>query len=348
LSERWTQQLTGIFNLRRFNAHNEDISQSTIMALGLLTRAGIIALGARQVVMGELSIGALIGISFMASLPLTILTRFARARSALARARDAQSMMQQFFRLPREKLTGSALENYSGALAFKDLAFTYPGARTPLFESLNLTVRPGDLVGVTGPNAAGKSTLARMTAGLLEPSRGGIMVDGLDLAQISLEWWRSRMIYLPQEPGFIPGTFRENVLAASPELDNKTLNRILAETGLRRFLDAHPQGLDMELSENGRPLPLGIRRRLALARAMTTDGRLVILDEPAEGLDLEGWKMVKAVISRFRQEKRTVLIFSSDPRLFLDAASIVDLGQKPVPAINSRRQEQAVGGPSKQ
>ncbi|MFP4085009.1 MAG: ATP-binding cassette domain-containing protein, partial [Desulfonatronovibrio sp.] len=333
---KWSEQLRNIITLRGFSAYNEDVSQARLMSIGLVSRTFIIALGARQVFLGELTIGALIGISILSSMPLTILARFVRTTALLKRAAEAESVLKRFMMLPREKTSGSALKVYSGGLDFKDLAFVYPGSKSPLFEGLNIQVAPGTTAGFTGYNGSGKSTLARMVAGLLEPSRGQILVDGMEMSQISLEWWRKQIIYLPQEPGFLPATIRENIMAVSPDMDNDGLNRVLYTAGLRRFLDSHPQGLDLELDERGTPLPLGIRRRLALARALTTDGQLVILDEPAEGLDVEGWKMVNRTIKSLRQSRKTILIFSGDPRLLMDADIIVDLGSKPVPEIAAK------------
>ncbi len=335
---KWSEQLRNIITLRGFSAYNEDVSQARLMSIGLVSRTFIIALGARQVFLGELTIGALIGISILSSMPLTILARFVRTTALLKRAAEAESVLKRFMMLPREKTSGSALKVYSGGLDFKDLAFVYPGSKSPLFEGLNIQVAPGTTAGFTGYNGSGKSTLARMVAGLLEPSRGQILVDGMEMSQISLEWWRKQIIYLPQEPGFLPATIRENIMAVSPDMDNDGLNRVLYTAGLRRFLDSHPQGLDLELDERGTPLPLGIRRRLALARALTTDGQLVILDEPAEGLDVEGWKMVNRTIKSLKESRKTILIFSGDPRLLMDADIIVDLGSKPVPEIAVRKQ----------
>jgi len=338
LADKWTGQIKNILCLRRFNFNNEETSQSRLMAIALMTRILIIALGARQVVMGQLSIGALIGVSVLASLPLAILAKFVRTLTLLKRAREIESTLKRFLALPREKLSGSALQFYSGGIAFNDLAFTYQGSKTPLFESLNLELSPGQVLGVTGYNGSGKSTLAKMIVGLLEPSRGRILVDGLELEQVSLEWWRKQIIYLPQEPGFFPGSIRENLMWANPDLDNESLNRVLLMTGMRRFLDSHPQGLELELDESGKPLPLGIRRRLALTRALTTDGQLAVLDEPAEGLDVEGCKMINKIIKTFSDQKKTIIIFSSDPRLLMEVGTVIDLGQKPVPAVMSRGQ----------
>ncbi len=330
---RWSDQLKDMICLRRFNAHNEDISQSRLMSIGLLTRTFIIALGARQVVMGELTIGALIGISILSSMPLNILSRFVRTLSVLSRAREAGNLLEEFVKLPKEKLSGSALKSYSGAIEFRDLSFVYPGSKNPLFESLSVKAEPGQAIGITGFNGSGKSSLAKIAAGLMEPSRGGVLVDSIEMGQVSLSWWRSQIIYLPQEPGFVQASIRDNIMVARPDMDNETLNQILFMTGLRRFLDTHPQGLDLELSETGNPLSLGIRRRVALARALTTGGRLAILDEPGEGMDVEGLKMISKLIRQFKNQKKTVMVFSGEPRLLMDVEIIVDLGQKPLPKV---------------
>jgi len=112
---------------------------------------------------------------------------------------------------------------------------------------------------------------------LLAPSRGQVVVDGVDLAQVAPEWWRRQLVYLPQEPGFMNATVRENILAFNPNLDEVGLNTVIREAGLESFFATSQKGFDMELVGGGRNLPLGIRRRLALARALACDGRLVIL-----------------------------------------------------------------------
>ncbi len=314
------------------------------MAVGLLSRTFIIALGARQVLTGDLTIGALIGISILSSIPLSILARYVRSSALLKRAAEAEEILRQFMMLPSEKLSGSALKTYAGGLSFKDMAFAYPGSKSPLFEGLDLQIVPGELVGVTGYNGSGKSTLAKIIVGLLDPSRGQVLVDGLELDQISLEWWRKQIIYLPQEPGFFPASIRQNIEAANPGLDNETLNTVLLATGLRKFLDSHPRGLDLEIDETGRPLPLGIRKRLALSRALTTDGRLAVLDEPGEGLDIEGWKMLNKTIKKLKEQNKTIIIFTGDPRLLVEAGTIIDLGRKPVPAVSAKGTARSSGG----
>ncbi len=218
-------------------------------------------------------------------------------------------------------------------MEFQDLAFVYPGQRAPLFESMSLKLEPGAFLIVAGSNGTGKTTLARLIVGLLEPGRGKILVDGVDLSQIVPEWWRKQIIYLPQEPGFLNATIRENLMAGNPDLDEGTLNELVRTAGLKSFIDESPDGFNTALTNNGANLSLGVRRRLALARALATDGMLVVIDDLTEGLDTEGSQMVVNAMNKLSERGRTVIVFTHDPKIFAAAPRYVDLNSKPVPKL---------------
>ena len=186
---------------------------------------------------------------------------------------------------------------------------------------------------MSGINGAGKTTLARMILGLLEPVRGSILVDGVDLGQVVPLWWRQQVVYLPQEPHFLNTTIRENILAFNPGLDDAGLNRLVDSAGLREFIDQSPQGLETQLSDTGSNLALGIRRRLALARGLATGGKLAIFDEPAEGLDNEGRTQVNQVMNELARQGATIIAFSHDPNTLKGAPLLLDLNSKPVPRV---------------
>ena len=124
-----------------------------------------------------------------------------------------------------EPSTGTALKVYNGKLECHDLGFAYPNSPTPVFESLNLTLEPGTVLGVIGDNGAGKTTLAKLLVCLLDPRRGTIMADGVNLQQLAPDWWRHQVIYMPQEPEFISGTLRDNILLLNPELEDAKVKR---------------------------------------------------------------------------------------------------------------------------
>ena len=336
----WNEHMRCLHALRRTAFRAEGLSQGGLEATTLFTRTAIIALGAHQVVQGELTVGALIGASFLAGMPISIFSRFFRASSALNAAQEQTDKLRQLVALPLEADKGLAVDGFKGRLEFADLAFAWPGAPAPLFESLSLELEAGGFLAVSGRNGTGKTTLARLLAGLLDPGRGQIMIDGLDLRQVAPEWWRRQLVYLPQEPSFIRATVLENIRLAGPDMNDEDLARVIAQAGLKPFMNAHPQGPEMVVEEGGRTLSPGIRRRLALARALATDGQMVVLDDPTEALDAEGCKTVIEVIRDLAARKKTLVVFSNDVRILSMAGMYLDLNAKPVPRITSPGQGQ--------
>ncbi|MEE9317150.1 MAG: ATP-binding cassette domain-containing protein [Rhodospirillales bacterium] len=313
-------------------------------AQGLMSVA-VIATGAVLVVRGQLDVGGMIGANILAARALGPVIKLAQMSESFAKARQALALLQEFTKVPQERTEGSALSEYSGALEFQDLAFIHPNQRSPLFESLSLKLKPGAILFVAGSNGAGKTTMARLLVGLLEPTRGKILVDGVDLAQVVPEWWRKQIVYLPQEPGFLNATIRENLLATNPDLDDKALNNLALDAGLKPFIDQSPEGFDTQLINNGANLSLGIRRRLALARALATDGRLVVIDDPTEGLDVEGAQLVIDTINKLSKEGRTLVVFSHDPQILASAPQFLNLNSKPVPELVKNKDKEKLKGP---
>ncbi len=333
LRRGWETQLGHVQDLRRRLTASQGHVQAFTQSIAALMSLSVIAVGGVMVVRGELDVGAMIGANILAARGLQPISRFAMMGSTFAKARQALDALREFSRLPVESETGSAKRSFSGALEFRDVAFLYPGASAPLFESLSLNIGPGAVVMVTGGNGAGKTTLARLLLGLRDPSRGQIFIDGLDLRQAVPEWWRKQVIYMPQEPAFLNGTIRDNLLAANSALDESGLNTLIDSSGLRSFIDESEHGFDTPVIDNGRTWALGIRRRLGLARALANDGMLAVFDEPIDGLDAQGQATVFAVMNDLAKRGRTVIALSHNPKILKGAFTVVDLNSKPVPRI---------------
>ncbi len=342
LIRRLWQDESGLFQrLHRAVTGRQGLVQTlTTSAQGLMSVC-VISAGAVLVVRGQIDVGSLIGANILASRALGPIIKLAQMGEQFATARQALAMLQEFLRLPRERVEGSALGEYKGGLEFQDLGFVHPGQRAPLFESLGLKLEPGAMLLIAGANGAGKTTLARLIVGLIEPSRGKILVDGVDLAQVVPEWWRKQVMYLPQEPGFLNATLRDNFLAARPDLDDARLNELARVAGFKAFIDQSPAGFDTPIVNNGASLSLGIRRRLALGRALAGDGRLMVVDDPTEGLDSDGAKLVIEAINAASARGRTVVVFTHDPQILAAAPQYVDLNSKPVPKLVRRQAAEA-------
>ena len=333
LTQSWQSKFTLAQTLYRKIINRQGLLASLSNSIVGLMSISTIGVGAILVVQGKLDVGALIGANILAARALQPITKFSQMGETFLKANQSMTRLNEFLKLPREAETGSAKRDYSGSLELRDLSFMYPQTTGPLFESLSVKIPAGSICVISGQNGSGKTTLSRMIVGLIEPDRGQILADGLDLRQVHPEWWRKQIIYLPQEPGFMNGTLQDNLTINKTNIDLAQLNEIVNMAGLRRFLDETPDGLSTNVIDNGRKFAVGIRRRLALARGLVTGGKLVVLDEPTEGMDKEGSQIISMVLTNLHKQGHTVIMTSHDPQIINQANIFIDLNSKPTPEI---------------
>ena len=333
MRRNWQAQRQRIENLRRKIVANRGLALSLTLTSGNLMSIVLIAVAAILVVDGQLSTGAMIGANILARRALAPISSAMHLAAPIARAIHAIGILQELERLPLEAVGETELPSYKGNLEFKDVGYVWPGERTPLFESLNLMLPTGSVLAVAGGNGTGKTTMCRIIAGLHEPTRGLILADGVDVAQLTPSWWRRQISYLPQEPTFLNATIAENLRVVNPALDDERLLENLATAGLRQFVDVSRKGLETFVAEQGRTLALGIRRRLALARALGTDAALIVFDEPTERLDVDGCQSVYQILNKFSHSRKTIVVCSADPNIVKGAQFVLDLNEKPVPTV---------------
>ena len=318
--------------LRERLACRREQGASLMSSLGSLQSVLMYSVGAVLVVLGDLNVGILIGANILASRAFQSVAQLFRSVHLFRQGEQSRQTLDKLAALPKEKKEGIALRQYAGRLQLQDVAFRYAGGSGPLYESLSLSLEPGRILVVTGGNGTGKTTLARQLAGLLDCSRGEILADEINLRQLAMPWWRRQLIYLPQEPDFLLATIRDNICLDGP-LEEARLNQVVRAAGLREFLDRTADGLETLVSDPAR-IPPGIRKRIALARAMATDGQLVLFDEPTEALDPEGCATVYNLLNQFAQAGKTMAICTNDPHIVKAGHLQLDLNRKPVPQIS--------------
>jgi ATP-binding cassette subfamily C protein LapB len=327
LAQRWQAVRAAGQLTRSASASAMAVTQSLTASIAAWQGVAIIGVGAVSAANGELSAGALIGANILAARALAPLLRLASMGDLFARAALAERQITEILRLPREADSGVEPTTHGGGIELSDVAFFYPGMTTPLFEHLSLRLTPGSALGVVGGNGSGKTTLACLLCGLIDPVRGQILVDGMDLRQINPAWWRRQIGYLPQEPAFLDATVRENF----PGGDR--LGEALQLSGLRGWLDGTPRGLETPLPGGGRSLAAGVRKRMALARALMAEGRLAIFDEPTDALDDEGRAAVYQAMNMLRSRGITLIVLTHDPNVLRGVDWILDLRIKPTPHL---------------
>ena len=329
----WQKHIVVTQKLRRQIAARQGLIQTFTQTSNGLMSTAVVTVAATLVVLGELDVGVMIGTNILAARALQPISKLAQMGSAFAKARDSIQLFKKLSAIEVEQEKGSALREYSGRLELRDIAFAFPGATTPMFESLSMTLEPGAILVVTGDNGSGKSTLARILLGLLDPIRGQVLIDGLDLHQVSPEWWRRQIIFQPQEPALLNATIQENLKINNPEVDEAVLNQVIELCGLRKFLDESSEGLETVITENGWRLSEGIRRRIALGRGLCTDGMLAIIDEPTESLDSKGAEAVHKILRLMAEQGKTIIVMSHDANIVKGNHKLLNLNEKPVPTV---------------
>ncbi len=338
LSSKWKEAVKRVLGFRKVVLLTQSLGTNITYTATVLQTIAIYAIGARIALRGDLDVGTLIGISILATRAMSNVTRILQLVEPVKRGERALDMLSHLAQLPMNREKGMELPAWSGKISFDDMAFAYAGQPVPLIESFNLEVPPGSVVVIKGSNGAGKTTFARMLVGLLDPTRGRIRIDSMDLRQAAQSWWRRQFMYLPQEPNFFDGTLAENLSLDNENMTPERLMRLCCEVGLGSFLENSADGLHMKITNNAKALPVGIRRRFAMVRALAADSPLAVFDEPTEAMDADGCVAVASVLNRLVCEKKTIIVMTNDPFIIKSANIVVDLNTKPQPTIMNNRQ----------
>ena len=311
----------------------QELLQNLVQSMTILITVVVISLGAREVAAGNLDFGMLIGLNILAARALAILARPAQSISSLLQAEQSRQLVDNFLNTPVEPPQGAQLNHYSGNLTLKDVTFGYQGGDGPVIQQCTVNIPAGSFVRVIGGNGSGKTTLCRLITNLLSPRRGAVLADGVDVRQFHPQWWRRQIIYVPQEPEFMDTTLRQNLTMLNPGIDEKGLSEVIGLAGLRQFIDQSREGLDMQVSDGGRHFSLGIRRRIALAQAMVANGPLVLIDDPAEGLDAEGTQMIGRLLNEYSKQGRTIIVTTHDANSIKGSGITIDLNNGAIPVV---------------
>jgi thiol reductant ABC exporter CydD subunit len=214
------------------------------------------------------------------------------------------------------------------------VGFSYPARTGLVLDGLDLELAPGETVALVGESGAGKSTVAALLLGFLEPTAGRITVGGIDLAECRAEDWYALLAWVPQHPALVRGSVADNIRLGRPASD-RSVRAAAALAGADGFLGDLPNGYDTLVGDGGRPLSPGERRRIGLARAFLGDPSLVILDEPTADLDPASVEHVSRAVERLGAG-RTVLLIAHRPELVAHADRIVRLEAGSAVAVPAR------------
>ena len=332
VKKAWGSIIERTINTKEDLEAQRNILSSFMASSTTLLTIIIIAWGAVLAVDGQISVGALIGANILGSRAIAPIIRLVQNIEPINKATVSLGELNQFLRIPQDSKDGSEIRDFKGSIDMKDIYFQYPNSKVPVFVCLNCSINPGDIMAIKGSNGSGKSTLIKLIIRILEFNRGQIFYDSVEINQLSSDWLRSNLIYLPQEPKFIDGTLLDNLLGLT-EIKKDKMNEILKSVDLIDFVNSDPSGIQMQLPNRGENLPFGIRKRIALARAMIVSGQVVVFDEPSESLDERGRTSLYNLISKMAMENRTIIVATQDENIIKQANILLDLDKKPSPQV---------------
>ena len=270
---------------------------SAALATGgyLLTMLGVLSVMVASIVFaaeGVYGIGTVIASMMLAwRIVGPVQTAFVNL-TRIDRVRNAAGQMDRLMALRSERPPASAsaaTRAFRGRIEFDRVSFRYSLETDPALVGATLTIEPGTMVAVTGPNGGGKSTLLKLLAGLYQPQAGSVRLDEMDLRQIDPLELRRAIGYVPQECSLFRGTIAQNLRLVRPAVTDEELTRALALAGALNDVALLPEGIHTRVGDGATErLSASLRQKLSLARAYLTRAPVLLFDEPANTLDMDG------------------------------------------------------------
>jgi len=312
---------------------------ATILAISkfvrLLIQTLILGIGAWLVIQQEASAGAMFASSFLLGRALAPVENAIGTWKSLVAARLARRRLGELVGTNPEETRGMALPRPLGGLVAERLVFVPPGGEEPTLRGVSFELLPGEVLGVIGPSAAGKSTLARLIAGTWTPSAGKVRLDGAEISVWHDSGGSHHIGYLPQDIELFAGTVRDNI-ARLGEAGPSAVIEAAQLVGLHELIMRMPKGYNSEIGDAGLRLSGGQRQRIGLARAIFGHPRLVILDEPNASLDHEGEEALHQAIGRLKELGTTVVMIAHRPSVLGLADKLLLLRNGIVEAYGTR------------
>jgi len=305
-----------------------------VLVIGL-TMATILYLGGYAIANGLLTIG---GLTAFMSYMLMLMWPLNALGYAVGDIQRTIAAAQRLFEIidtkpgVYEKPDAKTLDDLRGEIIFRNVSFSYDGNRKVL-DGIDLHVRPGEKIVIVGPPGSGKSTLLKLLARLYEFNEGEILIDGVDVRDLKLDFLRKNIVYVSQEPFIFNRSIKENIALGNPDVSFEEIVNAAKIARIHDFIIQLPKGYDTIVGERGVDLSGGQRQRIALARALVSNPKIILLDDPVSNLDAETEKKLVSDLKEILRDKtalivtqRLSLISLADRIVVMDRGRIVEEG----------------------
>ncbi len=211
--------------------------------------------------------------------------------------------------ISKEKDNGTkVIKKIEKSILIDNVSYAYLKSKNNVLNNISVEFKVHDMIAIVGPSGSGKSTMIDLFPRLRLPSNGSIKIDGENINNFSLKSLRRLISYTPQSPQIFNGTVKNHILCGKRDASDEEVLEAIRLSGLERFIEKLPQGINTFLGEGAIKLSGGQRQRLDLARALVSKSDVLILDEPTSNLDIESQRTFKKVLDLIRKERNTTII----------------------------------------
>ena len=332
VTKRWTT-LNDAASSRQMQAARRGSRMSGLTKLARqLIQTGMLGLGAYIVIDQQVSTGVMMAATILLSRALAPVEQLVAGWRNLVEARAAWRRLAELLVDDGTPAGQTTLPPPTGKVLAENVVFGFRGVERPILRGVSFELAPGDSLGIIGPSASGKSTLARVIVGVWRPASGHMRLDGADVAAWPRADLGRHIGYLPQDVELFPGTVAQNIARLGEEGDGEVI-RAAQRAHVHELVLRLPKGYDTEIPGGLSP---GQRQRIGLARALYGNPRLVVLDEPNANLDAEGEQALLRALAELKAQGVTVVIVAHRPSLLSGVDKLLVLREGAVEAFGPR------------
>lgn len=312
--KRWYEEGENFLAQHKLASNRGAIITSLARFMRMAVQVAMLGGGASLVIIGDITGGMMIAASIIASRALAPAEQSIGSWRSFVTAQAAYRRVKKLIQLTTEPTTQMAFPKPEGRVSVEGLTYVAPGPSTPILNDISFSLDPGTSLGLVGPTSAGKTTLARQLVGSIYPSRGHVRLDGADLSSWGPEARRKYVGYLAQSVELFDGTVYENIARLGTSSDEEVIAAANL-AGVHDMILSLPKGYGTDIGSAGVVLSAGQRQRIALARAVFGEPKLIVLDEPYSNLDSEGERALLETLDRLKKRGTTVVLVAHRPSI---------------------------------
>ncbi len=334
-SDRFADVNERTFRLAKKGARVMAFASPLVESASVLTFLLLLGYAGTRIAAGKMTLGTFLSFGVGLVMMYQPFKRATRTNLALQQALASARRIFEVLDAPTDvadRPGARPLAPLAREIRFEEVTFAYPGGE-PVLHGIDLALPRGSVTALVGPSGGGKSTLASLLPRFMDPTRGRVTIDGIDLRDGTLASLRAQIGLVTQEVVLFDTSVRRNVAYGTPDVPDARLREALEAANALGFVEALPEGLDTRVGEGGARLSGGQRQRLAIARALLKDPPILVLDEATSALDAESERAVQQALERLMAGRTTLVIAHrlstvrrADLLVVLEAGRIVERG----------------------